>query len=443
MPDDANTYNLVSLITNGLTFNYSYSPMYEQRVNKGQADGYVGLNGTLMTPAGLIASNLSLLGTINLGTDAANYATLYINQNSSLFVQPGAAFTLAGDSSPRAEMFLHGTNAFVRFDEDAGVNDATAGKVWKFNRFNLTSNNVATLGEVTNIVNSSLEAGLLGDGSDGNLVFDGSSTVAGIAPASSVYTLARSLFASNLTVNSGVTISNLGYRIFVLKNLTNNGTISAAGKNGAAGGATGTSGAAGASTPANDLGGSASGGGGGTGSGMGGTGGSGGGAGSFVMGGNGGAGGSGGTATSGPNLGGSGGTAAAPRYFRELNAHLLAGANLVTGGLGGGGGGSGGQSGGNPGAGGGGGASGGGMVLIWAGAIYNSSGTITAIGGSAGGGGVIFLAYNSLVPGTVTTAGGGAGFGGTGNGAGANGTNGVQGASGVILKYNGALKQWE
>src|SRR5260221_3914842 len=134
VPDDANTYNLGSLIPNGLTFNYSYSPMYEQRVNKGQADGYVGLNGTLMTPAGLIASNLSLLGTINLGTDAANYATLYINQNSSLFVQPGAAFTLAGDSSPRAEMFLHGTNAFVRFDEDAGVNDATAGKVWKFNR---------------------------------------------------------------------------------------------------------------------------------------------------------------------------------------------------------------------------------------------------------------------------------------------------------------------
>src|SRR5260221_747304 len=204
-------------------------------------------------------------------------------------------------------MFLHGTNAFVRFDEDAGVNDATAGKVWKFNRFNLTSNNVATLGEVTNIVNSSLEAGLLGDGSDGNLVFDGSSTVAGIAPASSVYTLARSLFASNLTVNSGVTISNLGYRIFVLKNLTNNGTISAAGKNGAAGGATGTSGAAGASTPANDLGGSASGGGGGTGSGMGGTGGSGGGAGSIGMGGEGGAGGGGGTHTRGPKPGGKGG----------------------------------------------------------------------------------------------------------------------------------------
>src|SRR5262249_29149755 len=43
-------------------------------------------------------------------------------------------------------------NAFLRFDEDAGINDSTAARVWKFNRFNITSNNVPTLGEVTNIV---------------------------------------------------------------------------------------------------------------------------------------------------------------------------------------------------------------------------------------------------------------------------------------------------
>jgi len=28
-------------------------------------------------------------------------------------------------------MYLHGTNAFLRFDEDAGVNDSTAARVWK------------------------------------------------------------------------------------------------------------------------------------------------------------------------------------------------------------------------------------------------------------------------------------------------------------------------
>src|ERR1051326_7609742 len=53
-------------------------------------------------------------------------------------------FNLAGTSSLAA-------NTFLRFDENAAINDATANRVWRFNRFNITSNNVATLGEVTNI----------------------------------------------------------------------------------------------------------------------------------------------------------------------------------------------------------------------------------------------------------------------------------------------------
>src|SRR5207302_48864 len=68
VPNDANTYNLNSLITNGLTFNFPYSPIYEQRVNKGQTDGYVGLIGTVLNPAGLTASNFNFQGTVNLGT---------------------------------------------------------------------------------------------------------------------------------------------------------------------------------------------------------------------------------------------------------------------------------------------------------------------------------------------------------------------------------------
>src|SRR5580765_4404485 len=154
VPDDSNTYNLNALITNAMTFAYTYSPTYEQRVNKGQVDGYVGLVGTVLSPNGLTASNFNFRGTVNLGTDAANYATLYVNQNSTVYVQPGGGVTLSGDSSPRAELLLHGTNAFIRFDEDAGINDSTASRVWKFNRFNVTSNNVATLGDATNVVNS-------------------------------------------------------------------------------------------------------------------------------------------------------------------------------------------------------------------------------------------------------------------------------------------------
>src|ERR1043166_3858207 len=154
VPNDANSYNINSLITSALTFNYPYSPAYEQRVNKGQPDGYVGLVGTLVSPSSLTASNLTLVGNANLGASSANHANLYVNQNSTAYVQPGGSLTLSGDSSPRAEMYLHGTNAFLRFDEDAGVNDSTAARVWKFNKFNLTSNNVAALGDVPNIVAS-------------------------------------------------------------------------------------------------------------------------------------------------------------------------------------------------------------------------------------------------------------------------------------------------
>src|SRR5438874_12533980 len=38
VPNDASTYNVNSLMTNQITFNYTYSPTYEQRVNKGQVD---------------------------------------------------------------------------------------------------------------------------------------------------------------------------------------------------------------------------------------------------------------------------------------------------------------------------------------------------------------------------------------------------------------------
>ena len=68
VPDDSNSYNLNSLISNAITYNYPYSPSYELRVNKGQPDGYVGLVGSLITPDSLTASNFNFQGTVNLGT---------------------------------------------------------------------------------------------------------------------------------------------------------------------------------------------------------------------------------------------------------------------------------------------------------------------------------------------------------------------------------------
>ena len=104
VPNDANTYNVNSLITSALTYNYTFLPAYEQLVNRGQPDGYVGLTGTTMTPSSLTANNLDLLGTL-------------------------------------------------RFDAGAAVSDAASSRSWTFNATS-SSSNVATLGEVTNIVNS-------------------------------------------------------------------------------------------------------------------------------------------------------------------------------------------------------------------------------------------------------------------------------------------------
>jgi hypothetical protein len=53
-----------------------------------------------------------------------------------------------------------------------------------------------------------------GDGSDGALVYDGTTTILGMAPAANVYTLTRDIFATNMTVNNGVTIKTGGFRIY-------------------------------------------------------------------------------------------------------------------------------------------------------------------------------------------------------------------------------------
>lgn len=87
---------------------------------------------------------------------------------------------------------------------------------------------------------------VFGDGSDGTLTFDGSSTVLGITPVSSggrfSYTLTRDITAENITVNSTVDLLPNGFRIYVRNKLTvqSNATISMNG--GSASGLTGGTG---------------------------------------------------------------------------------------------------------------------------------------------------------------------------------------------------------
>lgn len=67
-----------------------------------------------------------------------------------------------------------------------------------------------------------------GTGMDGDVVLDGSTTVLGMAPSASVYTMTRDMFFNNLTLNTSVRLAPNGYRIFVKNVLTftgNNATI--------------------------------------------------------------------------------------------------------------------------------------------------------------------------------------------------------------------------
>jgi hypothetical protein len=72
---------------------------------------------------------------------------------------------------------------------------------------------------------------IYGDGSDGSVRFDGTTTILGMAPSSSVYTLTRDITCSGITVSSGVTIKTANYRIFCTGTLTDSGAIQANGNN--------------------------------------------------------------------------------------------------------------------------------------------------------------------------------------------------------------------
>lgn len=92
-----------------------------------------------------------------------------------------------------------------------------------------------------------------GDGSDGAITADGTTTLTCLgAPSATVYTLTRDCFFTTLTVNTSTTIKTAEYRILASTSLTNNGTIAANGANGGNGGnAAGATGGTAGSTGAN------------------------------------------------------------------------------------------------------------------------------------------------------------------------------------------------
>lgn len=70
-----------------------------------------------------------------------------------------------------------------------------------------------------------IRLGEFADGSDGTVIMDGSTAVAGCTLSGSIYTATRSVFFANLTINSGVTFKPDGWPVYVQTTLTNNGAI--------------------------------------------------------------------------------------------------------------------------------------------------------------------------------------------------------------------------
>jgi hypothetical protein len=280
---------------------------------------------------------------------------------------------------------------------------------------------------------------IFGDGSDGAQTFDGTTTILGLVPSASTYTLTRDIYLASSTINNGVTILTAGFKIFCNGTLTNNGTIQANGQAGSAGGAGVTAGSA------TFTGSSGSGGTGGNNA----VGNSGTNSSSTFAPNIGAVGGAGGAAT---NAGGAAGIILTPAATMG-NVHglpqALSGSALTTvdnasairsfsGGTGGGGGGSSAVT-----ATGGTGGAGGFIVGIYAKTLNNGSGTIEALGGAGaagsgtalnagggggGGGGVVILVYNTLTAGTISVAGGtpGAAFN--------SGAPGATGSTGLLVE---------
>jgi len=116
----------------------------------------------------------------------------------------------------------------------SGVTAGTYGDASNFPAITVNSTGHTTVVTTfpTGIVSASNINVVFGDGRDGNVTLDGSSTPSWTTRSGSVYTMIDACMCSNLTINGSVTLQPEGFPIFVLNTLTNNGTINARSNNG-------------------------------------------------------------------------------------------------------------------------------------------------------------------------------------------------------------------
>ena len=398
----------------------------EMTSNKGAASGYAPLDGTSKVPITNIPTG-STSTTVAIGNDSRITGAI---QGSAT---PGG--DLAGTGSTYTTPVISGTYNFESVIRSTSLDLLTSTP--NAHNLNLNSNRIINLANGT-ASNNAIAYGQLtdwvyGDGSDGTVTFDGTSTVLGMTPSSNFYTLTRDLYLANATINTNTFIWTNGYRIFCNGTFTGSGTaaigaISPLGNGGSLSQTTG-----GGGYPSSALAGAQSGAGSSTG------------AGTNTANLSNSLGGAGGNGGAGSNAAGTAGTVTAPSAasgtVRALPWAVLGGVlssttsfTPITGGTAG-------ASGGGAGVGGDGGAGGcGGGILVFAAQFIsgsfalnanggkggNGSGSGNSGGGGGGGGGVvIIISKNSSIPTSNVSGGTGGSPGGTGLNSGATGSPGT------------------
>ncbi len=163
----------------------------------------------------------------SFGTTGAGTCNPFLTSASSISCSQLPALT--GDVTSSACATTIAANAVTRADMATGAAISVIGR--SANSIGNVADIAATaVGQVLGVTGSSMLAFSAptsleyGPGTDGPLTYDGSTTVLGMAPSSSVYTLTRPVFGTTIAVSTGVTIKLNGYWIQASGTLTLTGT---------------------------------------------------------------------------------------------------------------------------------------------------------------------------------------------------------------------------
>ena len=254
---DGTNWRTVRGISSGTSLNGVNAQTASYLAVSGDAGKLISMNGsslTLTLPASPPSATWMILVENRNSTDltisrnglnidgAASNLTLHQNQGTVIFTDGSNYFTSRGNPNVQEDNI---TLADVTTDNVSTTKHGFAPKAPNDGTKFLDGTGAYSTPNAGNIAGGFAWGG---DGSDGAQTYDGTTTILGMAPSSSTYTLTRDIFCSSITVNSGVTIKTNNYAIYCSGTLTNSGTIQNNGAAGAAGNNAGSSTAGGASS---------------------------------------------------------------------------------------------------------------------------------------------------------------------------------------------------